>query len=888
MTTYYLEANGMEFDVEANSIEEAQQKVRKYFAEQQKPAEQAPMSAMDQASAAAGQFAEGAFGIGDELGAVGKGIGGTLYDLLNTDKSISQAFSDNWSMEKFNSDIDATRANMDRLDAENAALSDVAYGGGLVASLFAPTALGMKAVQAAGAGSKLQKAGVLAGVGAAEGGLYGYLSGRDEGRLDSAGLGAAVGGALGGTLGSWLSSKNKTTRELFDRSTGDVKKTFSPSNAQVERGPLAIGEGVHRNTTMEKLKATIDSLTVRTKDWAAENVDVVSGKRIVDADGEIMRDITRSIQQIDEAAGNTGGLTELHKWFEDTPLGQQMKKELADIGQTDARNAHLTTAERRDRYEGALRLLRNAPESVRKTFHSMNEELRRVVDLDPGQKGTGDYFPFHKLSDAGDAPVTGNYGSPVEGFVGYLEDVLTASKLGKQFGVSPRDTKGVHSAQDLRKLANELTAKGKSDAEIADILRKKMNYNSNTERVIAAIVENQSHLSDVQKANLAEILNTSFVRSRKSGNEFLRGMRTVSNTSQLATLSNIILNGSEAGISATNFGALNTLKALPKSVWSALATDGDRIIDDFSGKHIRSPDLGIVGQHMGEVSGTSAGKRKNFVDTVSKRMFEITGVRKWNRLWQETQINAAKNQAAAAAKSGNLRKLKAAQGMDAKEYQSVVQNLKDGNYKHPDVLNFVFRQITDVAPVSTTSMPKAFNDHPDGKVMYSMLSFMAQQYNLLRNNVWQKTALAYRHGLDTKQGRAALKEAATYGLKYATLTAGLSGLFDDGRKQLRGEDVEWDPVESTMNQLIQLQSFGQIQPRAEQWGKNPVVGLNAAPLSMASDIASSAYDIAASPFNEEDIDWDKVIKRLRRWTPIASTANDYYRYMTGEQMFTED
>ena len=113
--------------------------------------------------------------------------------------------------------------------------------------------------------------------------------------------------------------------------------------------------------------------------------------------------------------------------------------------------------------------------------------------------------------------------------------------------------------------------------------------------------------------------------------------------------------------------------------------------------------------------------------------------------------------------------MNAAKGMTQTEIEMLEQQFKKNNIRHPDVKDFVFRALTNVAPVSRTSMPKAYNDHPDGRVFYSMMSFLIQQHNLLRENVGQNIVDAYRQGLNTKQGRKHFK-AAQHQLLQTALT----------------------------------------------------------------------------------------------------------------------
>ena len=182
MAEFHLTKDGKHYKVNAESREEAINKVLSFVGE---APEQPGLTGMEKAAAAAGQFAEGAFGIGDELGAIGRGIGGSVYDIFNTDKDIMQALRENFN---WSQDIEATRAQMQQFEEENPMLSGAATGAGFVSGLAVP-------IGAVGKGASVGRA---AGVGAGYGAGFGALAGEgEEERIQGAITGAALGGALG-------------------------------------------------------------------------------------------------------------------------------------------------------------------------------------------------------------------------------------------------------------------------------------------------------------------------------------------------------------------------------------------------------------------------------------------------------------------------------------------------------------------------------------------------------------------------------------------------------------------------------------------------------------------------------------------------------------------
>lgn len=710
----------------------------------------------------------------------------------------------------------------------------------------------------------------------------------------------ALGAAVGGIAGSFLkgTAEAPSVREIRDRSTAKSKKGYSESNIAVQRGRAEVGEGETTSGASrlgESLKSGEESILLRVKDWTSRNVNDREAMNLVNSDGQSMRAISETLQTLDNAGGKAGSLGRLDNWFNETTQGQRAMAFLMDAGRASKYGAVTDVATRQQNFTAAQNIINAAPAEIRKSFDALNSEIRYLKELDPGNKGTGDFWPFRLKAGAAEAAKkngdkltkTGNYDSPVASAIAYMEDVRVAQVLGKNFGVSPIQTKGLRSANDIRKKAMELEKQGLSQKKIAKKVEAmlKQNEKSNTDRVIDAIVKSKEKtLTPEQQANLREILVTTFVSGRKSSHAALDILRVATTTSQLARLSGTILNVSEVGVAATNFGLVNALKALPQSIRSALLTDGNKIIDDF-GNALRLPDVGVVNQYMGEIK-----QGGTWADKWADRLFTISGVKMINRLGQETALNAALNQAKSLAKKGKLTELKAAKGMTPDEIKMLETQLKNNNIRHPDVKDFVFRQLTDVAPVSRTSMPKAYNDHPDGRVFYSMMSFMVQQHNLLRENVGQNVIEAYKKGLNSKEGRKHFKDAVDYGARYTVFTAALAGFFDDGRKILRGDDVpEYDPVSSTANQLAQFATMGVVQPRAETWGGSPVNLLSPPQFSMVEDIASLGVTAAQDYAEGEEFNSEKLFKVMQRWVPLVSNVDDFLRYFNdGERLLTEE
>ena len=214
---YTIKKGGKTYSVTAESRDEAINKVLAHVGEA--PAEQEPeQSGVDMAAGAAMDFMESAAGIGDELGAFGQALGGSVYDIFNTDKSASEILSSNFDYDR---QIEQARKTLDTFEENNPELSGAITGAGIAAGLLVP---------AKGAGALRTAATV-----GAEGAAYGALSGREEGRLEGAAIGAALGGTAGVALkktGEFLAKRQELKAdELAAQADEAMETSLSTSNA---------------------------------------------------------------------------------------------------------------------------------------------------------------------------------------------------------------------------------------------------------------------------------------------------------------------------------------------------------------------------------------------------------------------------------------------------------------------------------------------------------------------------------------------------------------------------------------------------------------------------------------------------------------------------------
>jgi len=817
-------------------------------------------------------FIESAIGAGDELDATIRLLSGEAQ---------------NWGQA-----IGQSRAELKAFEDANPNASMVINTMGFGAGLFIPGAGIAKIAQA---GTKLDRALKVGGLGAAEGAVYGFLSGEGENRVTSAGIGAVAGGALGGLSGAYLTKNtdeiNKATR-LLDAQTYKGKGSYIGGEEgfrNVGRAKESSRPGVTYETStagreaqsiqedaiiVERPKGesgTIGSVFLSTKDWLERNVGVRAAKLAEDAEVMVRHD-QREIDEIFDTEFLTAAeLFDSNKGLK--TLALRMNK---SIKKDERVSWEDFTAAARTTEEKAI---------VRK----LEEQVKTLQGLDFVRQSDVDYFPTKAIEKAGSKVVNPDiYDNPIVALKEYAEDVSASRALAARFDV---DTKNLR-------------------APNPDVGESRLNI------VIEAIekeAKKQGASTDVA-ANLGNGLRSQFVASKKGGNTVGAVARRVTSAALLANPMNAILNIAE-GVTAPIYqnGVLAWSKTLPKAILSTLNSElGVRNKGWISNK-----ELGLDKDFMGEIA--NAGKKamgdtadaasltKLFqkavpgIDVLNKTLYKYSGVQTVNRMGQELLSNSAVQRGMDLANDGSekalakLRKHDGMRGLTESEFKSTVRALKDKNLSNPYIINFAGAALNKWQPVSASTMPKAFHDNPNGRMAYSMLSYMNKQMNSLRNDVGLNILRAQEKGLNSKEGAEAIKLAMLNSAKYAGIFGVAAGVWDDYRKTL---DLTNDKTleklmtpegvsSALMNQLASNMSSGILNIRAEEYGGMPVEPIPA-PISAGFRLGSGLFTAGKRAYTGADDPLTPLLRAGQTYMPGLANIDRVMRMTAGERLLTDD
>ena len=285
-------------------------------------------------------------------------------------------------------------------------------------------------------------------------------------------------------------------------------------------------------------------------------------------------------------------------------------------------------------------------------------------------------------------------------------------------------------------------------------------------------------------------------------------------------------------------------------------------------KNITVEDIGIA-KNMVEIdSKQGAGMFSKSVNTV----FKWTGLTAMDRLAKNTNINAAYSvltKGAKASQTSNkykktLARLKRTQGDDA--YKTIA-DLKNG-VKSDLVIEALYNELADVAPISLTEMPEAYAGNPNLRIIYSLKSYTIKQFNFVRERVFSKLM----NGIATKNPKM-IGEASTDMMKilaFSTLANGSADVLKAivFNREIDEDDFFWD----TFLRIFGITKYTTVQARKEGLGMAVLKMVAPPQFGMLDDIAK---DISGARSLEE--------MRTAKFVPFVGKLY-YWREGRGEDV----
>ena len=290
----------------------------------------------------------------------------------------------------------------------------------------------------------------------------------------------------------------------------------------------------------------------------------------------------------------------------------------------------------------------------------------------------------------------------------------------------------------------------------------------------------------------------------------------------------------------------------------------------FGKKGLTVEDLGIAKDMVEIDSKQGAGMFSKSVNNV----FKWTGLTAMDRLAKNTNINATFGVLTKGAKSGQntnkykktLARLKRIQGDDA---YKTISDLQRG-VKSPYVIEAIYNELADVAPISLTEMPEAYAGNPNLRIMYSLKSYTIKQFNFVRERVFEKLYVGLLNKDPKMVGEASVDMARI--LAFSTLANGSADVLKAiiFNREIDEDDFMWD----TLLRLFGVSKYTTVQMRKE--------GLDTAILKT---IAPPQFGMMADVFKDTQ-EMDKISDmRSVKYMPFVGKL---YYWAEGRGVETEE
>lgn len=398
----------------------------------------------------------------------------------------------------------------------------------------------------------------------------------------------------------------------------------------------------------------------------------------------------------------------------------------------------------------------------------INKHLEEAIRRGTGGGGKAGFLKKRSIEDIGEALLP-FYASPAESLALYMRSASRQIERAKFFGknlVRDAETGLTNIDDSIGRVVNEVGGK----------------------------------LNRAQRERLEELLRTRFGPGERSADRVTQAYRNVVQGALLGNPFSAIGQLADVGVTAAMHGTMPTIKALWQTVQEARASARgtgrgeagrfnlddmglvDRIADEFV-TPVRNP-LIVRGIEISTA---------NFADKALK----WSGFNFTDEFGKLVNMNAAANGLRAKARTAAGRAELAVRYGEyfGTDMPKLLEDLAAGR-KTQLVGEAVFRELSDVQPLTKLEMPQAYVGNPSMRFLYTMKSWMIKQMNLVRERGVREMASG-----DLTRAR----RGAEFLLRYATLAGMAGATVEMIRNWLmgRGAEMEWGDVPENV-----LKTFG--------------------------------------------------------------------------------
>ena len=343
-----------------------------------------------------------------------------------------------------------------------------------------------------------------------------------------------------------------------------------------------------------------------------------------------------------------------------------------------------------------------------------------------------------------------------------------------------------------------------------------------------------------QANELRALLKSRFEGGERSMSAPLQDARNLTNIALLGQFGSAATQIGDSMMTVYHHGLMPTLKAVKQKL------TGD--------SQVTSKEFGLV-NHIAEELGSNRHTGKAL-----QTVFKANGFAMIDQFAKGLNLNAGlmKNQKLASTQAG--RATLAAKYAEAfgPEFPKLLEDLQARRIT-PEVKSLLFSELSDAQPLTKAEMPQGYLDHPNGRLLYQMKTYMLKQMDVIRRDAYQEIAKG-----NYVKGAKNLVAVAT--------ALALSNIPGDIIKDwLSGRDAELEKTDYTE---MLLRNFGVSRYSLDQASSGK-------PLEVVRDMALPPYKHfqemlnAATSFKEDNpIKAEKQRNKAAKYIPLV--GRPYY------------
>jgi len=377
------------------------------------------------------------------------------------------------------------------------------------------------------------------------------------------------------------------------------------------------------------------------------------------------------------------------------------------------------------------------------------------------------------------------YEKPAESLLRYVSGAITDVETARFFG------------RDLK-----VTAKGE---------KKFTNLDESIGNLTARLIE-QKKITPKQAMEVRDILRARFGPGDKSMSPTLGMVRDLTNAGLLGNVVSAATQIGDSFLSVYHFGLVPTLQALTEKL--------------IGREKVTPKELGMVNHLAEELSGGRIAGR------VLQNALKYSGFSAIDLFAKGLGINAALIKAQRMARTpGGRAKLAERYGYAFEnDLPQLIQDLAT-RADTPRTQRLAFEALSDIQPVSRAELPQAYLEHPNGRLLYQLKTYMLKQADVVRRDAYDNIAKGTPAGI-----ARGIKNLGALATVYAV--ANVPG--DVIKDWLSGR--ESDPLSTPKLVENVFQTFGLNRYATERLGQGKVVdtliGAATPPLKVLEDIAA--------------------------------------------------